>query len=204
MRSLTSLCIFLWKYTAYEIIDMVNVLHLSAKQAIPPLQENCLLFISLRKMRSWTKNGIVLSIGVIGFLQNTQFYASCISKIFTKLNWSRKRVPTIHSAELIDTPSGPPTTQTFRQRPRKKIFQEDQLDSFRIHDKINSLGDLNQSHYPPGFEVRQFEGCVIFHRLKFDIVSQVATIIESIRIDKDLHVQLQYNGIPLQLTVMVN
>ena len=35
MRSLTSLCIFLWKYTAYDIIDMVNVLHLSAKQAIP-------------------------------------------------------------------------------------------------------------------------------------------------------------------------
>ena len=115
------------------------------------------------------------------------------------LNWSTKRVPSIHSAELIDTPCGLPSTRTFRQRPRKKIFLEDQLDSFCMHDKINSLGDLNQSHYPPVFEVRQFEGCVIFHRLKFDIVSQVATIIESIRIDKDLHVQLQYNGIPLQL-----
>ena len=115
------------------------------------------------------------------------------------LNWSMKPVPTIHSADLIDTPSVLPTTQTFRQPPRKRIFQEDQLDSFRIHDKINSLDDLNQSHSPPGFEFRQFEGCVIFYRLKFDNVSQFPTILESIRIDKDLHVQLQYNGIPLPL-----
>ena len=115
------------------------------------------------------------------------------------LNWSMKPVPTIHSAELIDTPSVLLTTKTFRQPPRKRIFQEDQLDSFRIHDKINSLDDLNQSHSPPGFEFRQFEGCVIFYRLKFDNVSQFPTILESIRIDKDLHVQLQYNGIPLPL-----
>ena len=53
------------------------------------------------------------------------------------LNWSMKPVPTIHSADLIDTPSVFPTTQTFRQPPRKRIFREDQLDSFRIHDELN-------------------------------------------------------------------
>ena len=63
-----------------------------------------------------------------------------------------KPVPTIHSADLIDTPSVFPTTQTFRQPPRKRIFREDQLDSFRIHDEINSLDDLTQSHSPPGFD----------------------------------------------------
>ena len=144
---------------------------------------------------------------MIGFLQNTQFYASCISKMFSKnkgkrmsLNWSMKPVPTIHSAELIDTPSVLPTTQIFRQPPRKKIFQQDQLDSFRVHGKINSLDDLNQSHSSPGFEFRQFEGCVIFYRLKFNNISQFpTTILESIRIDKDLHVQLQYNGITFPL-----
>ena len=94
-----------------------------------------------------------------------------------------KPVPTIHSADLIHTPSVPQTAQTFRQPPRKRIFQEDQLDPFRIHDKINSLDDLNQSYSPPGFEFRQFEGCVIFYRLKFDNVSQFPTILESIRID---------------------
>ena len=115
------------------------------------------------------------------------------------LNWSMKPVPTIHSAELIDTPSVLQTTQIFRQLPRKRIFQEDQLDSFRIHEKINSLDDMNQSHSPPGFEFRQFESCVIFYKLKFDNVSQFPTILESIRIDKDLLVQLQYIGIPLLL-----
>ena len=115
------------------------------------------------------------------------------------LKWSMKPVLTIHSAGLMVTPSILPTTQTFRQPPRKRIFQEDQLDSFRIHDKINSLDDLNQSHSPPGFEFRQFEGCVIFDRLKFDNDSRFPTILESIRIDKELHVQLQYNSIPLPL-----
>ena len=67
------------------------------------------------------------------------------------LNWSMKPVHKMHSAGLIDTLSVFPTTQTFRQPLRKVIFQEDQLDFFRIHDKINSLDDLNQSHSPPGF-----------------------------------------------------
>ena len=91
------------------------------------------------------------------------------------------------------------TTETFRQPPRKRIFQEDQLDSFRIHDKIKSLENSNQFHSPAGFEFRQFEGNVTFYRLKFDNVSQFPTILESRRIDKDLHVQLQCNGIPLPL-----
>ena len=68
-----------------------------------------------------------------------------------------------------------------------------------IHDKINSLDALNRSHSPPKLEFRQFEGCVIFHKLKFDNVSQFPTILEYIRIDEDLHVQLQCNGIPLPL-----
>ena len=102
------------------------------------------------------------------------------------LNWSMKPVPTIHSAELIGTPSALPTIQTFRQPPRRRIFQEDQLDYFRIYDKINSLDDLNQSHSPHRFEFRQFEGCAIFsifYRLKFENVSQFPTILEPIRID---------------------
>ena len=111
------------------------------------------------------------------------------------LNCSMKPVPTIHYAELIDMLSVLPTTQAFKQPPRKSIFQEDQLD--RIHDKINSLDDSNQSYSPPGFAFRQFKRCVIFHRLILDIASQFPTILESIRNNKDLHVQLQYNGTPL-------
>ena len=71
--------------------------------------------------------------------------------------------------------------------------------TLRIHDKINSLHDFNQSHSPPGFEFRQLEGCVIFYRLKFDNFLRFPTILEFIRTEKGLHVQLQYDGIPLPL-----
>ena len=59
--------------------------------------------------------------------------------------------------------------------------------------------DLNQSHSLPGFEFRQFEGCIIFYRPKFDNVLQFSTTLNSIRIDEDLHVQLQYNGTSFSL-----
>ena len=53
------------------------------------------------------------------------------------LNSSMKPVSTIDSAKLINTPSVLPKTETFRLPPRKVVFQKDQLDSFRIFDKIN-------------------------------------------------------------------
>ena len=40
---------------------------------------------------------------------------------------------------------------------------------------------------------------VVLYRLKFDEATQFPVVLESIRIDSDLHVQLQYNGIPLPL-----
>lgn len=39
----------------------------------------------------------------------------------------------------------------------------------------------------------------MYYRLHFDECSQFPSVLESIRIDNDLHVQLQYNGIPLPL-----
>ena len=112
--------------------------------------------------------------------------------------WSMKPVPTICSADHIDTTSVLPTTQIFRQPPRKRIFQEDQLGSSYTW-QVRSLTDLNKPHSPPGFGFRQFLGCVIFYGLKFDNFLQFPTILEFVRTDTALHVQLQYNGIPLPL-----
>ena len=55
------------------------------------------------------------------------------------------RAPTLHSDELVATPSVLPPTQTVREPPRKQIFHKDKL------DKILSIDELNQSHSPPGF-----------------------------------------------------
>ena len=48
------------------------------------------------------------------------------------------RVPTLHSDELVATPSVLPPTQTVREPPRKQ-------------DRILSIDELNQSHSSPGF-----------------------------------------------------
>ena len=197
----------LWMYTAYDVIDMVNKCvaskcqtgYTSSTKKLSsfhfPLKNEELnkKWISFVNKSDWvpTKHSVLCELHFEDIYKNKGKRMS--------LNWSMKPVPTIHSAELIDMPSVLPTTKTFRQPPRKMIFQEDQLDSFCMHDRLNSLDDLNQSHSPPGFEFWQFEGCVIFYRLKFDNVLQFPTILESIRIDKELHVQLHYNGIPLPL-----
>ena len=82
MLFLVRLCIFLWKYTEYNITDMVN------KCAAPKCQRG---YTSSTQENCWTKNEELNKkwIRFVNrsdwFLQNTQFYASCISKIFTKL-----------------------------------------------------------------------------------------------------------------------
>ena len=65
-----------------------------------------------------------------------------------------------------------PTTKTTQKPPRERLTSNDQMDTFRKRDTITSLADLNKT---------------------------TATILESIKADSDLLVQLQYNGIPVPL-----
>lgn len=115
------------------------------------------------------------------------------------LRWAMSPVPTINSAELSKTPSVLPSPQTSREPPRKRIFQEDELDRFRNQDSVKSIADLNEIVSPPGFQFRRFENSVMFYRLEFNEQTQFPTVLESIRVHKDLHVQLQYNGVPRPL-----
>ena len=122
MLFLMSLCTFLWKYTSYDIIDMVN------KCAAPKCQTG--YTSSTRKLSSfhfplkkeelnkkwirfvnrsdWVprKHSVLCELHFEDICKNKEKRMS--------LNWSMKPVPTIHSADLIDTPSVLPTTQTFR------------------------------------------------------------------------------------------
>lgn len=117
----------------------------------------------------------------------------------TTLNWDLDPFPTKHSVELESLPSVLPTTTATRKPPSKRNVQADQMKEFKSKDIINSINDINQSNIPPGFTFQKFENSVVLYRLKFDQVTQFPVVLESIRIDGDLHVQLQYNGIPLPL-----
>ena len=108
-------------------------------------------------------------------------------------------VPSIFPAELMQTPSCLPTPQTSRNPPRKRIYQEDELEAFQEKDVISSLDDINESIAPPGFQFKRSEDNILFFNIVIDEKTQFPSILESIKVDRDLHVQLQYNGIPLPL-----
>ena len=119
--SLMSLCMFLWKYTVYDIMNMVNVLHLSVKQALYtsstgklssfhfPLKNEELnkKWIRFVNRSDWipTKYSVLCELHFEDTYKNK---GKCMS-----WNWSMKPVRTTHSAELTDTPSVLPTTQSI-------------------------------------------------------------------------------------------
>ena len=107
-------------------------------------------------------------------------------------------IPTIYPKELLELPSCLPTSQSKRNPPRKRFFQEDELQSFRKVDVIN-FEQLTDKVSPPGFEYRKLEYSVIYYNLQFDESKQFPKVLEIIKIDSSLRVKLQYNDIPLPL-----
>ena len=73
------------------------------------------------------------------------------------------------------------------------------MEAFQEKDVISSLDDINESIAPPGFQFKRSEDNILFFNIVIDEKTQFPSILESIKVDRDLHVQLQYNGIPLPL-----
>ena len=115
------------------------------------------------------------------------------------LKWKMKPLPSVYPCELLQSPSSLPTPQTLRNPPRQRFFQEDELDTFLENDTISTLHDLNETSAPPEFQFKRFEDNVLYYNIVFDEQTQVPSTLESIKVDKELHVQLQSNGIPLPL-----
>ena len=117
------------------------------------------------------------------------------------LKWAIKPIPTIHSKELLY--NGPltslPAPQTLRKSPRKRTHHQDQLKFFKKTDKIRALGDLDESKVPAGFEFRRFDDHILIYKLVFDEHTNFANVLESIKVDTNLHVQLQYNRVHVPL-----
>ena len=124
-----------------------------------------------------------------------------ISEKRAHLDWKSDPVPTIYLNEIYTKyPSTLPTPVIVRKPPKKRSFQEDEMPKFlnEVDPVINNVFDLEQ-HSPKGFTCRKLDDCLLFYRLEFDAKTQFPKILESIKVDKDLHVQLQYNGEPIPL-----
>ena len=73
------------------------------------------------------------------------------------------------------------------------------MDSVREKDTITSLANLNETAAPDGLQFKISNDHALFYNLVFDKETKFPKIQELIKVDSDLHVQLQYNDIPVPL-----
>ena len=93
-------------------------------------------------------------------------------------------------------PGGSKTTQ----KPlTERLASNDQMDTFRKRDTIASLADLNKTTAPDCFQFKKSNDHELFYNLVFDVEIKFPKILESIKVDSNLQVQLQYYGITIPL-----
>ena len=97
-------------------------------------------------------------------------------------------VPTFYPTKLLIKPSSFPTQQTICSLPRKRSFPGEFL-TFQQRDIITTFQDLSKST-APGFQFNELDNCVSYFHLVFDD-DEFSKILEFLKIDDDLHVQLQ-------------
>ena len=83
--------------------------------------------------------------------------------------------------------------------PRERLISNDQMDSFRKKDMIMTLADLNETTASDGFQFKKSNDHALFYNLVFDKETKFPKILGSVKVNLDLHVQLQYNGISVPL-----
>ena len=105
-------------------------------------------------------------------------------------------VPIVYPKNLLRNPSSLPIQQTTSSLPRKRSFP-DELSTYQQRDVIRTFQDLNESIAPAGFQFKELDNCIIYP-FSFE-GTKFMKILESIKLDDDLHVRLQYNDMLLTL-----
>ena len=117
----------------------------------------------------------------------------------TKLHWKLNSIPTVHAAKGLQQESSLQTPTTSRKPPTSRIYQPDELLHFNEKDKIRSLNEVTEKHCPPGYLYHKAENHILMYNLCFDNLTGFPAIQEAIKIDSELHLQLQYRGNPVPL-----
>ena len=116
-----------------------------------------------------------------------------------KLKWSLDPIPTINSKAALENPSTLPTPSSSRKPPKARPFQEDDAKRFLKADTISNFDELDASRCPSGFQIYKIENRVVYYYLIYDEDTGFPAIKEAIKINRNLHVQLQYGGHPVSL-----
>ena len=109
-------------------------------------------------------------------------------------------VPTIYPKEAEEKPSLLPTEPTkARKPPTVRVFQEDEISDYTEKFSIKSFADLLTKTCLDGYQVKRTENYIIYYRVEFREPSMCPQIMEAIKIDNELRVELQFKGNPVPL-----
>ena len=87
-----------------------------------------------------------------------------------------------------------PTQETSRKSSKERSSAiPDELDT------VKTLDDLNETTTLAGFQFKRWDDHALLYNLVFDKETKFPKILQSIKVDSDLHIQLQYNGISVPL-----
>ena len=108
-------------------------------------------------------------------------------------------MPTVHSNEELKIPSTLPNVSLPRKAPKHWIYQKDELDQFQSADIIKSFDDLCSKSAPAGYQCYKTNDWIIFYNIAFHDKSGFPFVKQAIKIDRQMHVQLQLcgNSVPL-------
>ena len=116
------------------------------------------------------------------------------------LNYSMNPIPTIHPS-FIPLSLAPIPSET-RKTPKIRIYQPDELQTFKSKFEIGSFGDVVRyikiSKEYNDYQIDVSNNSVTTYRIV--ISSGIATVKECIHIDGNLNVKLSYEGSPLPLS----
>ena len=73
------------------------------------------------------------------------------------------------------------------------------MNCHHFNNVSRTFQDLNESIAPADFHLKELNNCVLYFHLVFDDGTKFPKLLESIKVDDDLNVQLKYNGMPLPL-----
>ena len=86
-----------------------------------------------------------------------------------------------------------------RRTPRKRLYQEDQYESFISKNSVKDSKCLNESFSPSGYTFRENHDHALFYKLGENEMS-IPEVIDCIRIDSELHVQPFFKGMSIPLS----
>ena len=100
----------------------------------------------------------------------------------------------------MEHPSSLPTKPTpTRKPPSCRVFQKDQMVDYTDQFKIKSFQDLLSKPCLEGYRVMKTDDAIVYYNIKFKEGSMFPELLEAIKIDDQLRVELQYKGCPVPL-----